>query len=162
MYPVLPPDWAEVFRPETPLLELLARGSALYVGVLMLMRIMPRRAGGDLGRMDLIFLLLIAEAATHGFGGYTTVADALIVIVTLMAWDYVINLLSYHMPFFERLVSSPPVEVVRNGRLLRRNMRREYLTEAELMSFLHKEGLDDISRQIGPGQSEGRISVVPK
>ncbi len=163
MYPILPPDWPDIFRPETPLVELLARGSAIYLGVLMLMRIMPRRAGGDLARMDLIFLLLIAEAATHGFGEYTTVADALIVIVTLMVWDYVINLLSYRIPFLERLVSSPPLEVVRNGRLLRRNMRSEYLTEDELMAFLRKEGLDDISRvKSARVESEGQISVVPK
>ena len=163
MYPILPPDWADIFRPETPLLELVGRGSAIYLGVLVLMRLMPRRAGGELARMDLIFLLLIAEAVTHGLGEYTTVADALIVIVTLMVWDYVINLLSYRIPFFERLVSSPPVEVVRNGRLLRRNMRSEYLTEDELMSFLRKEGLDDISRvKSAHVESEGRISVVPK
>ncbi|MBF0664912.1 MAG: DUF421 domain-containing protein [Brevundimonas sp.] len=163
MYPIFPPDWAEIFQAETPLLELVARGSAIYLGVLMLMRIMPRRAGGELARMDLIFLLLIAEAVTHGLGEYTTVADALIVIVTLMVWDYVINLLSFRIPFVERLVSSPPVEVIRDGRLLRRNMRREYLTEDELMSALRKEGLDDVSRvKAARVESEGRISVVPR
>ena len=160
---LLPPDWADIFQLETPLLELLARGSAIYLGVLVLMRLMPRRAGGELARMDLVFLLLIAEAATHGFGEYSTVADALIVIVTLMAWDQLINLLSYRIPFIERLVSASAIEVVRDGRLLRRNMRREYLTEDELMSFLRQQGIDDLAEvKSARVESEGKISVVPK
>ena len=162
MYPILPSDWGLVFLPETPLLELVGRGSAIYLGVLALLRLMPRRAGGELGRMDLIFLLLIAEAVTHGLGDYSSVGDALIVIATLMVWDYLINLLSFRIAWIERLVSSPPVEVVRNGRLLRRNMRREYLTEEELLSALRQKGLEDISRvRSARVESEGRISVVP-
>ncbi len=163
MSPFAAPEWPDIFQLQTPLLELLARGSAIYLGVLVLMRVMPRRAGGELARMDLVFILLIAEAATHGFGEYSTVADALIVIMVLMAWDYVINLLSYRIPFIERLTSAPAVQVVRDGRLLRRNMRREYLTEDEVMSALHKEGLDDL-REVKAAwvESEGRISVVPK
>lgn len=163
MLPFHPPEWADIFQPETPLLELVARGSAIYLGVLVLMRLMPRRAGGELARVDLVFLLLIAEAATHGFGEYTTVADALIVIITLMAWDYLINLLSFRISFVERLVSAPAIEVVRDGRLLRRNMRREYLTEDELMSFLRKEGIDDLAAvKSACVESEGNISVIQK
>lgn len=163
MLPFTNPDWLDIFQLETPLLELLARGSAIYLGVLVLMRLMPRRAGGELARMDLVFLLLIAEAATHGFGEYTTVGDALIVIATLMAWDYLINLLSFRIPLVERLVSAPAVQIVRDGRLLRRNMRREYLTEDELMSFLHQEGVDDLGDvKAAWVESEGKISVVPK
>ena len=121
------------------------RGSVMYLAVLLLMRLMPRRAGGDLARMDLVFLLLIAEAATHALGDYKTVTDALIVIATLMAWDYFINAISFRLPLIERLVSAPAVEIVRDGKMLRRNMRREYVTEEELMSYLRLEGLDDLT-----------------
>lgn len=159
---LLPPAWAEVFAPEAPLLELAARGTALYLGVLVLFRLMPRRTGGELATMDLVFVLLIAEAATHSMGDYSSVADALIVIAVLMAWDFLINALSYRIPVFERLVSSRAIEVIRDGRLLRRNMRREYLTEAELMSHLRQEGLERLDEvKCAMVESDGRISVIP-
>jgi len=36
--------------------------------------------------------------------------------------------------------------LVRNGRIQHRNLRREYLSEAELMSKLREEGVDDVTR----------------
>src|SRR3712207_6527573 len=126
---LLPADWLGVLAPDTPLLELVARGSVLYFGILIITRLMPRRTGGELAMMDLIFVLLIAEGAAHAMGEYTSVADGIVMIATLMGWNYLINSLSYRVPFIERLVSSPPLQVIRDGELLRRNMRREFLTE---------------------------------
>ena len=70
--------------------------------------------------------------------------------------------MSYRFPAIERQFSAPPIEVIRDGKLLRRNMRREYLTEEELMSFLRAEGIDDLADvKLAHVESEGRISVVP-
>ena len=66
--------------------------------------------------MDLIFVILIAEAASHSLGDYNSVADGAVMIGTLVACNYAINLLTYWSPFVERLVSSPPLQVVRNGK----------------------------------------------
>ena len=157
----IPDDWASVFWPETALLELVARGSALYFGILVLMRLMPRRTGGELATMDLIFIVLIAEAAAHSMGDYTSVVDGIVVIATLMAWNYLVNALSYRVPFIERLVSSPPLQVIRDGRLLRRNMRREFLTEEELMSHLREQGIDDVEDvKAAYVEGEGKITAV--
>lgn len=81
----LPDDWSALFVLEIPLLELFVRGSALYFVLLVLMRFMPRRTGGELATMDLAFLLLLAEAASNAFGEYTSVAEGLILVVALMA-----------------------------------------------------------------------------
>jgi uncharacterized membrane protein YcaP (DUF421 family) len=50
------------------------------------------------------------------------------VTLTLLGSNYLLNFLSFYVPFIERLVSAPPLQVIRNGELLRRNMRREFLT----------------------------------
>ena len=158
-----PNDWTSVFQPEAALLELIARGSVLYLGILVLMRLMPRRTGGELATMDLIFVVLIAEAAAHALGDYTSVADGIIVIATLMAWNYLINALSYRVRFIERLVSAPPLQVVRDGRLLRRNMRREWVTEDELMSHLRENGFSDVKDvKAAYVEGEGQITALGK
>lgn len=158
-----PDNWLEVFAPQTSLLELAARGVILYFGILVLMRFMPRRAGAELATMDLIFALLIAEAAAHSLGDYTSVADGIILIMIIMACNYLINILSYRLPFIERLVSAPPLQIIRNGELLRRNMRREFLTEEELMSYLRQQGIDDVKDvKSAHVEGEGKITVVNK
>jgi len=156
-------DLSTIFQVETPVWELVTRGSVIYLGILFLFRVLPRRTGGELAMMDLIFVLLIAEAATHSLGDYSSVTEGFIVIGTVMAWNYAINFLSYHIPFFENIVSSPPLPIIKNGKLLRRNMRREYLTEEELMDHLRMEGLEKIEEvKSAFVEGDGKISVVSK
>lgn len=160
---LFPSDWGSILAPETAILELAARGTLLYFGLLILVRMMPRRTGGELATMDLIFVLLIAEAAAHSLGDYASVGDGLVMIVVLMSWNWLVNVLSFRIPAIERLVSAPAIEVVRDGKLLRRNMRREYLTEDELMSHLRQEGISGLERvKSACVESDGRLSVIEK
>ncbi len=135
--PFIPADWASIFRPETPLL---VRATVLYFAILVLLRLMPRRTGGEMATMDLVFVVLIAQAATHAFGDYTAVADGIIVITTLMVLNDLVNAFSYRLSCMEWLVTSSPLQVMHNGQLL----RREFLTEAELMNHLREMGIESL------------------
>lgn len=159
----LPDNWNGVWTLETPVLELMARGAAIYLGIMVLLRIMPRRTGGELTTTDLIVILLVAESATHAFAVYSSVGDAILLIATLLALDYVINALTYKFPAFERLMSSPPLPLVKDGKLQRKNMRREFVTEEELMGHLRIKGIDDLSRvKTAHVESEGEITFVTR
>ncbi|RYY42484.1 MAG: DUF421 domain-containing protein, partial [Chitinophagaceae bacterium] len=68
-------DLSKLFHLENSILELFLRGSILYLGILLLMRFLPRRTGGELAVMDLIFVLLIAEAGTHALGNYSSITE---------------------------------------------------------------------------------------
>jgi uncharacterized membrane protein YcaP (DUF421 family) len=156
-------DFEKLFKIETPVLELIFKGSAMYLGILLLFRVLPRRTGGEMAMMDLIFVLLIAEAATHSLGGYSSITEGFIVIGTMMTWNYLFNFLSFHLPFVEKLVSAPPLQIIKNGRLLKRNMRREYLTEEELTDHLRLEGIDDVGEvKAAYVEGDGKISVVAR
>ena len=156
-----PDSWREVFALETPLLELLARGTVLYFAIVIFLRFMPRRTGGEIAVMDLVFVVLIAEAAAHALGDYDAIADALVLIATLMTWNYLLNFVSFRSRFVERLITPPPLQVVRNGELLWRNMRRELLTREELMDQLRHEGIDDLAKvKTAYVEPEGKLTFI--
>lgn len=158
---VLQINWSELFSLETPLLELFIRGTFLYLGLLILMRFMPRRTGAELSLMDLIWVLLVAEAAAHSMGDYTSLLDGIILIIVYMVWDYIINFLNYHVPVIEKLLSSPPLLVIKEGKLLKRNMRKEFLTEEELISYLRTHGIADITKvKKAFVEPEGEITAI--
>jgi len=157
----LPDAWSDLFVVETPVPELVVRGTILYFTIVVLMRFMPRRTGGELATMDLIFLLLIAEAASNAFGEYTSISEGLVLVLVLMGWNFIINAASYRFRFIEKLVSSPPIQVIRDGRMLRRNMRREFLTEEELMSSLRQQSIASVEEvKAAYIEGEGALTVV--
>jgi uncharacterized membrane protein YcaP (DUF421 family) len=157
----LPPDWLPIFEPDLPLLELIVRGSVLYLVIVAFMRVMPRRTGGELAMMDLIFLVLIAEAAAHALGDFTSIADGIVMIATLMGWNYLLNFSSFHVRLIEGLVSAPPLPVVQEGQLMRRNMWREFLTEEELLTRLREQGYESLDRvKTAYVEGDGKISVI--
>lgn len=159
----LPDNWDSVWTLETPVLELMARGTVIYLGIMVLLRLMPRRTGGELTTTDLIVVLLVAEAATHTFSIYSSVADGLILITTLLVLDYGVNSLTYRFSCFERLMSPPPLPLVKDGRLLRKNMRREFVTEDELMGHLRMKGIEDVSQvEKAYVESEGELTFVTR
>lgn len=156
-----PEEWKTLFALETPILELVVRATVLYFVILGFMRFLPRRTGGELATMDLVFVVLVAEGAAHSLGEYKSLPDGLVVVTVLMAWNYLLNLLSFRIRIIERVLSAPPLQVIRDGQLLRRNMRRELLTLAELMAHLREQGVDDVrSVKAAFVEGEGQLTVI--
>lgn len=152
---------SEIFGIQASVPELALRGSLIYLGILFLLRILPRRTGGQLEPMDLVFILLIAEAAAPAMGDYRSVTEGFVVVAIFMTWNYLMNVVCYYFPAVERMIINPPILVIRQGKLLRKNMRREYLTEEELRGQLRGHGIEDLA-QVRKAyiESDGTISVV--
>jgi len=62
-------DWRQVFVPDTPPLEIVVRGTIMYMAVLLLLRFVFKRRLGALGVTDLIVIVFIADAAQNGMAG---------------------------------------------------------------------------------------------
>jgi hypothetical protein len=67
---------------------------------------------------------------------------------------------SYHVLFIAEFVS-PPLQVVRDGQLLRRNMRREFLTKEELTHQLRRQGVEELKDvRAAYVESDDSITVI--
>lgn len=145
-----------------PILELILRGSVTYLVLLILLRFFLKRVTGTLSIGDLLIIVLIADAAQNGMSaGYTSLTDGLILVATIIFWSYALDWLAYHFPVFERLVHPSPVPLVRDGKMVARNMRRELITVDELMSHLREQGVQDLKEvKSASMEGDGRISVV--
>lgn len=157
-------DWSGVFVPDSPPLEIFVRGSVVYLVIFFLLRLVFRRETGTTGMTDILVLVLLADAAQNAMAGdYTAIGDGLLLVGTLVFWSVVIESLGYWFPTFQRITKPKPKPMVRNGRMLRQNMRSELMTEEELFAELRQRGarrLQDVeAAQMEP---DGQISVVLK
>lgn len=156
-------DWKSIFLPETPLLEIFLRGSVMYITLFILLRLVLKRQTGNLRMTDLLLITLIADASQNAMAGdYKSVPDGILLVGTIMFWNYALDWLAFRFSRLRRLIEPPPLPLIKDGKLLRRNMRSEMITEEELMSQIREEGLENMGEvKAAFIESDGRISVVP-
>lgn len=58
-------NWKELFVPSIPVVELILRGSLVYLVLFWVLRLLPSRQLGTLGIPDLLVVVLFAEAAQN-------------------------------------------------------------------------------------------------
>ena len=156
-------NWAKLFRPETPILEIVARGTVVYLALVLLLRAVLKRQAGTLGITDLLVIVLLADAAQNALaGGYDTVTDGLLLVGVIVFWAFALDWLAKRFPRLRRLLRPPALPLVRDGQMLRRNMARELMTEEELMGAIRLEGLDSLDQvRAAYMEGDGRISIIP-
>lgn len=157
-------DWKHLLEPTVPPLELVLRGTVIYLGILVVVRMLLRREAAAISLPDLLMVVLLADAAQNAMAdNYESLTDGAVLVGTIIFWNYALDRLAFHVPYFARFVHPPPLPLVRHGRMLRRNMRDESISEEELMSQLRQAGVDDIAKvKIAHIEGDGRISVIKR
>ena len=156
--------WAELFIPHHSVFEMLVRGTIMYIALFIILRFLMKRQAGSIGIADILVIVIIADAAQNAFAKeYRSVTEGIVLVVTIVFWDFMIDWLSYRFPKFQQIAQPPPLQLVKDGKMLLRNMRREYITVDELKSQLRLQGVDDLEdvRQACM-EGDGQISVVKR
>jgi uncharacterized membrane protein YcaP (DUF421 family) len=155
-------DWQALLIPKHSVFEMVLRGTIMYVALFIILRFVARRQFGQLGIADLLVIVLIADATQNAMAHeYRSVTEGLALVLTIVFWDYVLDWSAYRVPFLRGLTQPPALPLIRNGRLLRANMRSEMITRDELMSHLREHGVEDLSEvKAAYIESDGHISIV--
>lgn len=157
-------DWTELFVPTHSLAEMIVRGTLMYLGLWVVLRFVMKRQAGSVGIADLLVIVVIADAAQNGFAReYQSVTEGVVLVLTIVFWNFALDWLAYRFPSLRWLVEAPPIPLVRNGRRIRRNLAKELISDDELLSQLREQGVDrvaDVDQAFLEG--DGQISVIKK
>ncbi len=155
-------DVSALFRLSVDPLELVLRGSAMYWFLFLLFRFLLRRDVGALGIADVLLLVLVADASQNAMaGGYQSVADGCLLVLTIALWNYLFDWAGFHVVWLRRFIEPPQVQLVRRGRILVGNLRRQLMTIEELQSKLREQGIEQLSEvKLAAMEPDGAISVI--
>ena len=155
-------DWRALFVPHHSLIELILRGSIMYLGLFAVLRVVVRREVGSIKLTDLLLIVLIADASQNAMAGdYTSITEGAVLCGTLVGWSYLLDWLAYRFPLVRRLVEPRPLPLIRDGRLLRQNMKKEMVTEEELSSHLRQQGCEHWKEvRLAHIEPDGEISII--
>jgi len=139
-------DLESVFEMTAPVLEVVIRGSLIYLGVVILVRVVGQRETGSLSIPDLIVVVLISEAVSNGFAANDdSLTTGFILVLTILAWSVVLDALAYRFPWFRKIMKPAKRPLIQDGELNKRLMRRELLTRAEVDAQLRLQGIEDVA-----------------
>jgi uncharacterized membrane protein YcaP (DUF421 family) len=142
--------------------EIMVRGTLMYWFLFLLFRFLLRRDIGTVGIGDFLFVVIVADASQNAMSGDAkTVADGVLLVITLVFWNFLIDYVSYKSSLIRRFTEPPSIILVKNGKPVLRNMRREYITRSDLHAKMREEGIEDMARiKEMRLESDGTISVV--
>jgi uncharacterized membrane protein YcaP (DUF421 family) len=154
-------DWQTMFVPQVSLLEMVVRGSIMYLAMFAFLRFF-RRQTGAVGTADVLVIVLIADAAQNGMAGdYKSIPAGLVLVATILFWDFLIDYLQFNIPALENFLGGSKLLLVKDGKMLRKNMRREMVTSEELRSQLRQQGIEELSEvEKCYLESDGEFSVI--
>jgi uncharacterized membrane protein YcaP (DUF421 family) len=157
-------DWNSVFVPAIGLAEIFVRGSLMYLGLFMILRFMARRQAGHFGPADLLVIVLIADAAQNGLGKeYGSITEGLALVLTIVAWEYLLDWVAWRFPVTRTYLKPPSLTLIRDGKLIPQNLRKEMITEDDLKSQLREHSVEDYGDiKLANLEGDGRLSVLKR
>lgn len=152
---------SDLFTLSAPWWHFVLRAVAIYVIVMLLVRISGKRAVGQFTPFDLVLLILIGNAVQNGMnGGDNTLTGALILALCLIALNYAVALLTARSPAAQRLIEGRAVVLARNGKVFRGVLKRELVSNADFHEAMREAGCPSLDRlKTATLESNGRISI---
>src|SRR6187402_5121 len=155
-------QWHDMFVPSFSLIEIILRGSIIYLALFAFLRIARSRHAGQMGLADILVIVLIADAVSTGMASeYRSIPEGLVLAGTIFFWSFLLDWIGYHFPALRPLIESGPRCLIRDGRLQPEAMRHELLSKDDLMGMLRERGIDgyaDVRRAYIEG--DGALSVL--
>ncbi len=144
-------------------METVIRVIIIYILIAAGLRVMGKREFGQLSPIELVALLMIPELVSQALVREDfSLVNAVVALATLFVLVFLNSFLSFHFKFFEKLVSGSPTVLVAHGILQEDAMNRERVSPDEILSQMHKSGLERFEQvKWAILESDGKISIVP-
>ena len=154
----------DLFQLSAPWWHFVLRACAIYLLVMVLVRVSGKRAVGQFTPFDLVLLILIGNAVQNGInGGDNSLTGAAIMATTLIALNYGVAFMTSRNRKVEKFVEGVPVVLARNGKLFDHVLRRELVSREDFREALRMNGVEDVADvELALLETNGSISVVKK
>lgn len=155
-------DIGAALVPDVSLLETVVRGVVTYFSIFVLLRVILRGRTSAVTVSDLLVLVLIADAAQNAMAAeYKSVTNGIVLVATLVLCSFVVDWLAVRFEPVRRFVHPERKALVVNGRVMRKLLREELMTEEELMTQVRLNGVEELEEvRVAYLEGNGEISVI--
>jgi uncharacterized membrane protein YcaP (DUF421 family) len=144
--------------------EKLLRALLIYLFLLVALRVLGKRELGQQNTLDVLLLLLVANAVQNAIiGNDISVTGAVVSAAFLFGLNRLFNGLAFRYPWADRLLEGSPSFLIRDGMLVGATLRHEQISRPELRSIARRQGYDSLE-EIGTAilETNGSVTLLRK
>ena len=145
-----------------PLLDVVLRSVAVYIFIVLAIRIFGKKELAQLSVIDLVFILLISNAVQNAMvGSDTSLLGGITAALALFLTNYIFKKLLYRSNKISELIQGKAIMLVYEGKLLPENLRLAEITEVEIQAAAREHGVESIQEvKLAILEVDGNISIV--
>ncbi len=140
----------DMLQLSVPVAEKVLRPVAVYLFLIVLLRIFGKRELAQLNPFDLVVLLSLANTVQNAIiGNDNSVTGGLIGAFTLLLANYLVVRFLFRHRRLDQILAGSPTVLIEGGKVRRNALAKELLTESELHTVLHRQGFakfDEVER----------------
>src|SRR5436190_5803374 len=138
--------WNDMFVIGLPILEKIIRPILVYLALVVLLRIFGKRELAQLNPFDLVVLLSLSNTVQNAIiGNDNSVTGGLLGAFSLLLTNYLVVRFLFRHRRIDQILEGSPTKLVENGKVRRKELAKELLTESELLAVCHRQGFGSIS-----------------
>ena len=140
----------------------LIRSIVLYLLLIFAIRLMGKRQLGEMEPSEFVVTLLISDLASVPMQDLgIPLLGGVIPILTVLALELLLSVLSYHFIFVRKLLCGKPVVLIENGSILQSNLKKTRITANELAEHLREQGILDLTKvKYAILETNGQVSAI--
>jgi len=136
-----------MFHLPVPWLEKVLRPIIVYLCLIAFLRLFGKRELAQLNPFDLVVLLSLSNTVQNAIiGEDNSVTGGIIGAFSLLAINWIVVHMLYNFPTLNEAVEGDETVLIQDGQIDRAAMKKETLTELELLAVIRKQGLEEISQ----------------
>jgi uncharacterized membrane protein YcaP (DUF421 family) len=146
------------------ILLIIVRFISIYVLALIIVRLMGKRALGQLSLFDLVIMAGIGDVIiVVGLEQQVSFLKGVLSLLVLGGLEVFLSMLSYRSKLMADLLEGRPTLLVSDGMMLEDNMAKEHISYSDLRQELRQQGVVKLS-QVSKAVLEacGKVSVIVK
>ncbi len=148
-------DWYAIER-------LLVVGVLAYFSLVVLLRISGKRTLASMNAFDFVVTVALGSTlATALLSKDVPLAEGLLAFALLLFLQYVVTSLSVRFPWVNKIVKSEPTLLFHRGEFLRQAMKKQRVTEDEIMAAIRQGGALNLMNVAAVAlETDGSFSVI--
>jgi uncharacterized membrane protein YcaP (DUF421 family) len=142
--------------------QVILRSVAVYLFIVIAIRIFGKKELAQLSVVDLVFILLISNAVQNAMvGNDTSLQGGIVAASALFAMNFILKRVLYKSKKLDEVLEGKAILLIYKGELQQHNLDNAEISIGELEAAVREHGVQDIQKvDLAMLEADGNISII--